>query len=356
MSPDPAAAIVAERAGAAVATLGELRDRFDATIQVRPGTHAAYKQGLDSVCEHFGRDRALNTIAPLDADGWRRALVDEGLAPATVSKRVQTARNLFRKAVRWGMLAVSPFTDLKAGKQYNPERQRFIDRQTIDLVLTACPDSEWRLLVALSRYAGLRCPSEHLALTWGDVDWDRLALTVRAPKTNATRQVPIGPELLPLLQETFDRAEPGQAWVIARYRRPNSNLRTQLERIIGRAGLVPWPRLFHNLRASAASEWQECFPLASVARWLGHDPAVSARHYLTARDSDFDRATARGGAVAIPATGGVANPAAQGRPTSHKAAHKTPQTPSDSALVGDLENACKSLSGKGLGAGGFEPP
>lgn len=327
-------------------TLGTLRDRFDATVRVKPGTAAAYKQGLDSLCEHFGRERSLNTIAPLDADAWRQSLVDEGLAPATVSKRVQTARNLFRKAERWRMLVGSPFSDLRAGKQHNPERQRFIDHATIDRVLDACPDAEWRLIVALSRYAGLRCPSEHLALTWDRVDWERSVLTVLATKTETARRVPITPDLLPHLREAFERSEPGQPWIIVRYRQPNSNLRTQLHRIIRRAGLEPWPRTFHNLRASCQTEWQERFPLASVCQWIGNSPDVAARHYLTARDAHFEMAV---GAAA-------ANPATHTRPSGPTHAHPTTLKHQKSRDLAACGAGCDPVENGKVGAGGFEPP
>lgn len=73
------------RLAADVVTLGSLRDRFDVTVRVKPGTAAAYKHGLNSLCDYFGRDRALPTITPLDADKWRQSLVVEKLAVATVS-------------------------------------------------------------------------------------------------------------------------------------------------------------------------------------------------------------------------------------------------------------------------------
>jgi len=76
------------------------------------------------------------------------------------------------------------------------------------------------------RCGGLRCPSEHLALTWGDVNWADGRMIVRAAKTE--------------YQECRDG---------------NANLRTQLNRIIRRAGVDPWPKLFHNLRASRAAEF-----------------------------------------------------------------------------------------------------
>ena len=59
--------------------------------------------------------------------------------------------------------------------------------------------------------------------------------------------MPIFPELRPYLEEVFDHAEPGSEYVITRYRKSNVNLRTQLLKIIGRAGLVPWPKLWQNL-------------------------------------------------------------------------------------------------------------
>ena len=44
-----------------------------------------------------------------------------------------------------------------------------------------------------------------------------------------------------------------------RYRDANVNLRTQLTRIIQRAGLTPWPKLIHNLRSTQQTELAEQF-------------------------------------------------------------------------------------------------
>jgi len=49
--------------------------------------------------------------------------------------------------------------------------------------------------------------------------------------------IPLFPELRPYLEEFFDLAAPGTEYVITRYRDTNANLRTQLLRIIQRAGL-----------------------------------------------------------------------------------------------------------------------
>ena len=63
------------------------------------------------------------------------------------------------------------------------EREFFVTREMASRVLEACPDAEWRLIFALSRFGGLRCPSETLALKWEHVDWARSRIHVQSPKT-----------------------------------------------------------------------------------------------------------------------------------------------------------------------------
>ena len=65
--------------------------------------------------------------------------------------------------------------------------------------------------------------------------------------------------------------------------------------IIVRAGLVPWPRLFQNLRASCATDWVERYPNHVVARWLGHSPLIAATHSPQARERHFEDAVSGGG-------------------------------------------------------------
>jgi hypothetical protein len=50
-------------------------------------------------------------------------------------------------------------------------------------------------------------------------------------------------------------------YVINRYRGATQNLRTVFARIIRRGGLTPWPKVFHNLRASRQTELTERYPI-----------------------------------------------------------------------------------------------
>jgi integrase len=69
------------------------------------------------------------------------------------------------------------------------------------------PNDTWKLLISLSRFAGLRVPSEALSLRWQDVDWERQRLTIPSPKTEylagrGYRVIPLFPELRPYLEST----------------------------------------------------------------------------------------------------------------------------------------------------------
>ena len=200
--------------------------------------------------------------------------------------------------MRQKLLSENPFADVRGGSQENKSREFFITFEMAEKVLDACPDHEWRLIFALSRYGGLRCPSEHMELTWSDVDWANERLTIRSPKTEhhhgrESRQVPLFPELRVYLEAMYDRAKPGTVHIITRYRSKNANLRTQLERIIKRAGLKPWPKLFQNLRSTRQTELLERFPIHVVCQWIGNSALVAQRHYLQVTDAHFAEAARR---------------------------------------------------------------
>jgi hypothetical protein len=80
----------------------------------------------------------------------------------------------------------------------------------------------------------------------------------------------------------------GPEHVIVRYGDKNFSLRTQLEWIIGRAGLKPWPKLFQNLRATRATELVKgCKNPRAAAERVGHSEAIAHKHYQQVTDEDF---------------------------------------------------------------------
>ena len=176
----------------------------------------------------------------------------------------------------------------------------FITREDAEKVLDACPDAQWRLLFALSRYGGLRCPSEHLALKWEHVNFGEDRLKVESPKTEhhaggGSRVIPMFPELRPHLDQVWEESGPSDVYVVTRYRNTNTNanLRTQLTRIIQRAGLEPWPKLFQNLRSTRETELVRDYSIHVASSWIGNSPKVALSHYTQITESDFQEAAAR---------------------------------------------------------------
>ncbi len=361
-------------------TLGQhLANYIAARTDVKPGTLLNWGHSKRCLIQFFGAERAIDSITVGDAKDFERWLgtaaarnnahgendSDSGLAPNTIRKRISNAKQFFQDAVERELIDRNPFAKLKGAVGSNKQRDFFVTREMAYKVLEACPDNQWRLLFALSRYGGLRCPSETLALQWSDIDWGESRMLVRSSKTEhhegkGTRIVPIFPELRPHLEQAWDEADDGAQFVITRYRDANQNLRTQLQRIIKRAGLEVWPKLFANLRASRATELAAEHPGHVAAAWLGHSTTVANKHYWQVTDADFERATSQ---PAGSNDTGCEHPKAEAAQNAAQSVHESGRM----ALHGENAESkkplkmqgsatwCEPLQNVGMGDTGFEP-
>jgi integrase len=347
-----------------------LKAYIDGRADLKPATKIVRGQVIRDMKEFFGGERDVRTISPGNADDFKQWLVGRKLAPTTIHKRLQSARSFFHAMQRRKLVDENPFDGVKMAATGIKDRQRFVSREEITRVLAACPDHHWRAIVALARYGGLRCPSEVLSLRWQDVDWEANRIIVQSPKTEhhagkASRIIPLFPELLRILLEASELAPPGAEFVVdPKFRKAamgeagwmNANLRTTFEKIIKRAGLSPWPRLFHNLRASRETELVESYPVQVVTSWLGNTPSVAMRHYLMTTDAHFEAAVKGDELAADVVEEEAAQKAAQseyaghrGESHSSKSAHeKTPVLPG-LASSGDFAQL------PGMAGTGFEP-
>lgn len=300
-----AAGLISERA-ANTATLGSWLDSYiSSRTDVKPRTIINLEQVRRHLLEFFGANRLLRDITPGDGDDFRRWML-ERLGDNTVRRHCGRAKQFFRAAVRKRIITENPFADMAGCTvRANQSRQYFLSREDAAKVLAACPDTEWQVVFSLARFGGLRCPSEILELQWSDVDFANERLRIPSPKTERfegrdSRTIPLFAELREPLEALWELAEPGTVFVINRYRSTNANLRTQLKRIIKRAGLKAWPKLFQNLRATRETELAENLPIHVVCSWLGNTALVAAKHYLQVTDEHF--------AQAITATSALQNP------------------------------------------------
>ena len=290
-----------------------LRSYILSRPDVKPATLEVWQQPCRNLIEFFGDSRPLRNITTGDCDQFKAWMLTQDLAPATVAKRLSFARTFLHVARRHELIDENPFSEVKIPVANVSARQRFIDRNKV-IRLFNVANPTWRIIIALCRYGGLRCPSEVLSLEWQHVDWKSSRMTVPSPKTDrydgkASRTTPLFAALRPFLEEAFELAQPGEVHVVsgnylAKAQGPNGwrncNLRTSFEKLVRRAGLEPWPRLFHNLRSSCETELLESFPVHAVAMWMGHDAKVSLKHYAQTTEEHFQRAAggAECGAVA----------------------------------------------------------
>jgi integrase len=270
---------------------------LDSRSDIKKATRTVFNQACKKFTGHVGKSKRLDEITAWDAEAFRSELKSRGLSEAYVRRTCRSIKQFFAAAIRKKLLIENPFAEIKCGNFTNKTRYHFMSREESEQVLANCPDNEWRLIFSLARFGGLRVPSELLTLRWADVDWERERLTIHAVKTEhhsdgGVRQLPMFQEIKPYLLKQFDKAKPGEEFVITQHRQTNINLRTQLGRIIKRAGLVQWPKMFQNLRSSRETELAQMFPLHVVTAWLGNTPRVAQEHYLQLRDSDFAKAIA----------------------------------------------------------------
>jgi hypothetical protein len=143
---------------------------------VAKSTVNSYKQTRKSLGDYFGDDKPLADITVADANASRRWMLTtkldakrgcsaaKGLADNTARRRCGFARQFFNEAIDARLITENPFHKMKGiGVRANRSRDYFLSREDAEKVVKACPDNEWKLLFALSRFGGLRCPSEHLA-------------------------------------------------------------------------------------------------------------------------------------------------------------------------------------------------
>lgn len=246
----------------------------------------------ETKAELIGVDDARRFVDWLDREAPNRQTGRPGLSEATRAGTIRDVRAAWNWGRKNGLVQTAPFNEVSKGSYVNDAKKRYIDMKEYRRLLDACPSQEWRVIVALCRIAGLRNPSETLALRWEDVDFERGCLTARSSKTERyrgkeKRTIPLFPELrreLEALRE--ERAVESAAgsgidspFVIVRYRETSSNMRTTFDKIVFRAGLDRWPDPFQNLRKSAATDVKSRFGDFAESVWLGHSTQISNDHY-----------------------------------------------------------------------------
>ncbi len=284
-------------------TLQELVDKFIEEVggegRRKPGTVAQWRQVTGILLRLMPEGIAIKDITRGHATQYFEKLKKSDRATLTIAKNVRIVKQMFLWAVDWEYLPYSPFDRLKVPSSI-PRHNVEVSREVITKVMAVCDDA-WKAILALSRYAGMRCPSEVLSLRWEHVDFEANRLHIPEPKVEhhehrGVRECPLFPEVREVL-EPMKRLE---GYVVNKpaYRAAantgtgwkNANLRTQLLKKLAKAEVAPWPRLFHSMRATRQTELEREFPLHVVCSWLGNSEKVARASYLLVTSEDWAKA------------------------------------------------------------------
>ena len=277
----------------------------------------------------FGKDRNPVTITETEAKEYRSFLLShrmdktgkmvksDSVKPSIVWKRLQHVNEFFKEMLDDHLINFNPFKNVKHRPNYGEERKVYIPADDIHRVMEYAPDAEWRLMIALWRFGGLRRSSEVLRLKWEHILWDQGKIIVPSCKTarhgKSERIIPVFQELEKPLRDCFEQAEPGAVYLIERHcpakmkkskdrkeGNKESNLMTMFDKIVLRAGLSPWPMPGNNLRASLVTDlYNGKYPglgIQTIADWIGHSPEIALKHYARVQDADFDKVRGKKGA------------------------------------------------------------
>ncbi len=272
---------------------------------VKPATWIFYQHTRKRLNEYFA-GRTLCSITPSDAKAFRKWLEERSnkrdkkqerssISINTVRRRTGLCRQVFSQALEDGLIDRNPFLGLSTSVRSNKERKHYIDLETFGKILSKAPNAHWKALLVLSRLGAVRVPSEIAKLKWEHVNWEsKRIFIVDSSKTEhhkrrAVRAIPLLPQIETELLKLHLEAEDGAEYVFPKIS-GQTNLRTYLERIVRSAGVKQWPKLWHNLRASGATDFARTLPSHVAAEICGHTEEIAKEHYWQVSDSDLNLA------------------------------------------------------------------
>src|SRR5712691_3379098 len=172
-----------------------LADHLSRRSDLKGTSLVVYEHVQRNLEAFFGKDKPLRAITEgqavdfgryLASDKARRTTSGTKLSRTTVDRRMSLATTIFNDALRHRLIDSNPFAESRKPlknviSRTNKTRQRFISREDFTRIVAKAPDAEWRLLLALARFGGMRVPSEPLSLKWSDVDWEHNRIRVPCP-------------------------------------------------------------------------------------------------------------------------------------------------------------------------------
>jgi site-specific recombinase XerD len=257
-------------------TLGELFEKHLFTKSfLKKKTQKFYKNSYKHFEEYFGLGRAVSSVSKADA----RLFLDfmsTKLAPCTIHRLLKSCKTIFSFAVEIGIISDNPFQGMRRGDTSNSARQFYVERAIIDKLLLHCENNYERLLLVLSRFGGLRIPSEIRKLKFGDFFGN--VIRISEDTKTGFREVPFLNEI----KEVFQRLHGSpDDFVFPAEFRSDAGSWFILSKIIKRAGITRWDKLFVNMRSSFITDMVALgYDEKTLDSIFGNSAEVRKMHYI----------------------------------------------------------------------------
>ena len=164
---------------------------------VAPSTIAAYQWGYDGFIAFLGprADAGIEWIEHTDIRAWRDAQKAAGLSDKRVNNLLKYISGPFAKAAKTGMIPTNPVAATESLRVADSVQRTPFTVEEINLLLTTCPSQEWKVVLLLGVYCGMRL-GDASKRKWADFDLDTKIVTfIPEKKSKHGRQVilPIHP-------------------------------------------------------------------------------------------------------------------------------------------------------------------
>ena len=242
----------------------------------------------------FGKLELRNVTAE-HVERYKAAKRASGLAAITINLHLGMLAKCLRTAIEWNRVKEMPkIARLKVEQKMvsfltPPESERL-------LAYARRHATEWHDIILLALRTGMR-RGELLGLQWGDIDLERLKITVRhsmvmgllgSPKNGRFRIMPMSPEVREMLAARTDK----RGFVfqsVTGGASTKSTLDRNLRRICGGAGMahVHWHTFRHTFASQLAASG---LPLNIVQGLMGHSDIKMTMRYAHFSPTLYDRA------------------------------------------------------------------
>jgi integrase len=217
---------------------------------LRPSSYKRTFEEVNLFIRLWG-DKRLSQITPQIISEWAAQRLEEGCVNDTVRRDLTVLGQMYKTAVLWRQATANPVAGVRKPRA-GAHRVRWLTAEEEARLLKAC-NPFVRPVVIAALQTGFR-RGELLGLCWGDVDFSRGIMRVRAElaKSHEGREVPINSQLRQVLEQGQPLGHTPETPVFtSRYRRSWRDINWSFKDAVTKAGITDFR--FHDLRHTFAS-------------------------------------------------------------------------------------------------------